>query len=183
MIYLLIYNIVDILSSEYKEYDKEKLKEFIIERIYKAFDANASVISAVLASGDRDINAIAKKVKALHEIVSQPNFKELFSTFKRVANISKDIDLDSDLCIDNTLFENDAEVTLYDEYEKVINTPYNNYKEKLEALFGLKEHLDRYFDDVMVNVEDEKIKANRQSMVATIYKTFKEIADIKEITV
>jgi len=176
-------NIVDILSSEYKEYDKEKLKEFIIERIYKAFDANASVISAVLASGDRDINAIAKKVKALHEIVSQPNFKELFSTFKRVANISKDIDLDSDLCIDNTLFENDAEVTLYDEYEKVINTPYNNYKEKLEALFGLKEHLDRYFDDVMVNVEDEKIKANRQSMVATIYKAFKEIADIKEITV
>jgi glycyl-tRNA synthetase beta chain len=35
----------------------------------------------------------------------------------------------------------------------------------------------------MVNVEDEKIKANRQSMVATIYKAFKEIADIKEITV
>ena len=175
--------ILEILSSEYQEYDKQKLKEFIIERIYKAFDANASVISAVLSSGDRDINSIAKKVQALNEIVSQPNFKELFATFKRVANISKDIELDDDLSIDTSLFENDAEVSLYDAYEKVANASYNSYKDKLEALFALKPYLDKYFDDVMVNADKVDTRINRQHMVATIYKTFKEIADIKEISV
>jgi glycyl-tRNA synthetase beta chain len=175
--------ILEILSSEYQEYDKQKLKEFIIERIYKAFDANASVISAVLSSEDRDINSIAKKVQALNEIVSQPNFKELFATFKRVANISKDIELDDDLSIDTSLFENDAEVSLYDAYEKVANASYNSYKDKLEALFALKPQLDKYFDDVMVNADNVDIRVNRQHMVATIYKTFKEIADIKEISV
>ncbi len=175
--------ILEILSSEYQEYDKQKLKEFIIERIYKAFDANASVISAVLSSEDRDINSIAKKVQALNEIVSQPNFKELFATFKRVANISKDIELDDDLSIDTSLFENDAEVSLYDSYEKVANASYNSYKDKLEALFALKPQLDKYFDDVMVNADKVDTRVNRQHMVATIYKTFKEIADIKEISV
>jgi glycyl-tRNA synthetase beta chain len=174
---------IDLLSQNYKEYNKAKLKEFIIERIYKSFDANASVISAVLESGDYDINNIYKKVKALNEIVSSENFKEQFSTFKRVANISKDIDLSQNLSIDTTLFENDAEVSLYNAYEQIINTTYDSYKAKLEALFALKPLLDRYFDDVLVNAEDSNLKTNRQHQVASIYKAFKEIADIKEISI
>ena len=174
---------IDLLSQNYKEYDKAKLKEFIIERIYKSFDANASVISAVLESGDYDINNIYKKVKALNEIVSSENFKEQFSTFKRVANISKDIDLSQNLSIDTTLFENDAEVSLYNAYEQIIDTTYDSYKAKLEALFALKPLLDRYFDEVLVNAEDSNLKTNRQHQVASIYKAFKEIADIKEISI
>ena len=100
-----------------------------------------------------------------------------------MANISKDVDLDADLSIDVTLFKEDAEVTLYNAYEKVINATYHNYKEELEALFGLKRELDGYFDDVMVNAEDEALKANRLNTIGSMYKTFKSIADIKEITV
>jgi len=53
----------------------------------------------------------------------------------------------------------------------------------LTAMFALKPKLDSYFNDVMVNAEDETVKTNRQNMVASIYKSFREIADIKEITV
>ena len=35
----------------------------------------------------------------------------------------------------------------------------------------------------MVNVDDEKIKHNRKSLIASIYKEFLDIADIKEITI
>jgi len=35
----------------------------------------------------------------------------------------------------------------------------------------------------MVNAQDTKIKTNRQHLIASIYKEFREIADIKEITV
>ena len=184
--YDLSFNIDDIillLKDAYNDFDTNLLVAFIIERINKSLDANPSVIAAVLASGERDINEIAKKVAALNEIVSSDTFKEQFSTFKRVANISKDVDLDSSLSIDTALFKEDAEITLYNAYEKVINQDYYDYKTELEALFGLKRELDGYFDDVMVNSDDEALKVNRLHMIGSVYKTFKDIADIKEITV
>ncbi|HSR74634.1 MAG TPA: glycine--tRNA ligase subunit beta, partial [Sulfurovum sp.] len=184
--YDLSFNIDDImtlLKGSYAPLDTEMLSDFIIERIYKSFEANPSVIAAVLASGERDINEIAKKVKALNDIVNQDTFKEQFTTFKRVANISKDVDLKLSLEIDITLFQEDAEVTLYNAYEKVINATYHDYKQELEALFGLKRELDGYFDDVLVNTEDEALKVNRLNTIGSIYKTFRTIADIKEITV
>ena len=174
---------LSLLKDAYAPFDLEALKAFIIERINKSLDANPSVIAAVLASGERDINEIAKKVAALNEIVADDAFKEQFSTFKRVANISKDVDLDADLSIDVSLFKEDAEVTLYNAYEKVIHQDYPDYKRKLEALFGLKRELDAYFDDVLVNAEDEELRRNRLHTIASIYKSFREIADIKEITV
>ncbi|MDQ7046932.1 MAG: glycine--tRNA ligase subunit beta [Sulfurovum sp.] len=176
-------DIITILKENYTDFDTHLLSEFIIERINKSLDANPSVIAAVLASGERDINEIAKKVEALNEIVSSDIFKEQFSTFKRVANISKDVNLDGNLSIDISLFKEDAEVTLYNAYEKVLNAQYTNYKEELEALFGLKRELDAYFDDVMVNTEDEALKNNRLNTIGSVYKTFKGVADIKEITV
>ena len=178
-----IEDVIALLKEEYAAFDLQLLSDFIIERIYKSFDANPSVIAAVLASGERDINEISKKVAALNEIVSSDVFKEQFSTFKRVANISKDVDLDAPMKIDTTLFAEDAEVTLYNAYEKVINATYKDYKEELDALFGLKRELDAYFDDVMVNTEDAALKANRLNTIGSIYKTFRDIADIKEITI
>jgi len=176
-------DMLTLLKGEYAPFDTDVLKAFILERINKSLDANPSVIAAVLASGELDINGIAKKVAALNEIVSSDEFKEQFATFKRVANISKDVDLDGDLSIDISLFKEDAEVSLYNAYEKVLNGEYPDYKTRLEALFGLKRELDAYFDDVLVNAEDEDLKRNRLHMIASIYKTFRDIADIKEITV
>ena len=176
-------DIITLLKGSYDEFDTKLLSDFIIERINKSLDANPSVIAAVLASGERDINEIAKKVSALNEIVSNDAFKEQFSTFKRVANISKDVDLDSSLSIDISLFKEEAEIVLYTAYVKVINQDYTEYKTQLEALFGLKRELDGYFDDVMVNTDDEALKANRLHTIGSVYKTFKDIADIKEITV
>lgn len=176
-------DVITLLKGSYDDFDTNVLSEFIVERINKSLDANPSVIAAVLASGERDVNEIAKKVSALNEIVNSDTFKEQFSTFKRVANISKDVNLEGDLSIDISLFKEDAEITLYNAYEKVLNATYHNYKQELEALFGLKRELDGYFDDVMVNTEDEALKANRLNTIGSVYKTFKSVADIKEITV
>ena len=176
-------DVVSLLKDAYDDFDTQRLSDFIIERINKSLDANPSVIAAVLASGERDINEIAKKVFALNDIVSSDTFKEQFSTFKRVANISKDVNLESALHIDTALFKEDAEVTLYNAYEKVINQDYPDYKTQFEALFGLKRELDGYFDDVMVNADEEVLKTNRLNTIGSVYKTFKDIADIKEITV
>jgi len=175
--------VIALLKESYASFDVEKLQAFIIERINKSLDANPSVIASVLASGERDINEIAKKVSALNSIVGNDAFKEQFVTFKRVANISKEVDLDGVLVIDTALFTEDAEVSLYNAYEKTVNTRYTDYKSRLEALFALKETLDRYFDKVLVNTDRQELRLNRQNMIASVYRSFKEIADIKEISI
>ena len=175
--------VLALLNEQYAPYEVEKLKEFMVERIKKSLEANPSVIMAVLESGEKDINEIAKKVSALNSIVSQPTFKEQFITFKRVANISKEVNLEESLLVDTSCFIEPIEHELYDEYISIMEKEYANYEDKLTAMFSLKPKLDRYFDDVMVNVEDEKVKNNRINSVASIYKSFREIADIKEISI
>ena len=175
--------IIEMLNELYEPYDIQKLITFIVERIKKSLDANPSVITAVLESGEQDINEIAKKVLALNSIVSSNDFKEQFSTFKRVANISKEINLDNELTVDKSLFVEPIENELYDEYNLTIDKEYNSYEDKLSAMFALKPKLDKYFDDVLVNAEDEALKNNRKNTIGSIYKSFRDIADIKEITI
>jgi glycyl-tRNA synthetase beta chain len=93
------------------------------------------------------------------------------------------VDLDENLAVDTALFVESIESDLCSEYQSVISKEYINYEDRLTALFSLKPKLDSYFDDVMVNAEDEKLKANRINSVASIYKSFREIADIKEISI
>ncbi len=168
------------LSSNYKPFELDALSSFMIERIYKSIDVNPSIIASVLASGERDVCEIFKKSLALESIVSRDDFKSISSTFKRVANISKD---DVRLTVDTTLFVQDEEKILYDEFMTVSNNTYGSYEERLSALFGLKNILDIYFDNVMVNSDNEVLKSNRQATIGAIYNSFKSIADIKEITI
>jgi glycyl-tRNA synthetase beta chain len=171
------------IKTEYQPFDIALLEEFFVERIYKNFDANPSIITSVLASGERDICQIQRKIEAVNAIVSTNSFKEIFSTFKRVANITKDVDLGSIGSVDVSLFESEYEHTLLRAFDKADALEAVNYEQKLDNLFSIKKELDQFFDNVMVNSEDEAIKNNRKTLIATIYKAFKNIADIKEITI
>ena len=177
-----IEKVFDDLAKNYKQVNNKKVKEFFIERLYQFFDVNPSVIKAVLSSGEKDITTIAKKIEALDKIVSSSEFKEIFTTFKRVSNIVKDVDINSNLGIDVSLFDKNEEKELYEAYKNVRDKEFSDYEVRLEELFSLKPFIDSFFDNVMVNVEDEKIKTNRKNLITSIYKTFKDIADIKEIT-
>jgi glycyl-tRNA synthetase beta chain len=171
------------LSSGYKTIDMQKLEKFFLERIKRYYKVNPSIIEAVLSTGERELLAMGKKIKALDNIANSEGFGEAFSTFKRVANITKDIDLSNDLNVDEKLFEDPSENELYKGYIEVTKQKYESYEEELDALLGLKPKLDRFFDSVMVNADDEAIKNNRKSLVASIYKSILNIADIKEVSI
>ena len=59
------------------------------------------------------------------------------------------------MAVNTTLFTQNEEKALYQEFENIIGRSYSDYEEKLSALFGLKDSLDTYFDKVMVNSDDE----------------------------
>ena len=171
------------LSVSYETIDGEKLENFFLERIKQSYKVNPSIIEAVLASGERELLRLGKKIEALNNLVNSEGFDEVSSTFKRVANITKDIDLLVDLNVDSKLFENSLEEALYTRYSEVSSKSYSSYEEELDALLGLKPELDSFFENVMVNVEDISVKNNRKSLIASIYKSILNIADIKEVSI
>jgi glycyl-tRNA synthetase beta chain len=171
-------------QKEYSNLDVSKLMEFFNERLFKIFNnVNPSVIKAVLASGESDILKITQKIDALNPIVNSKDFSNFSATFKRVANIIKDIDTNAILNVDASLFEDNEETALFEAYNSVVAKEYPNYEEELDALFGLKATLDNFFDNVFVNHENEAIKTNRKNLIGLVYQAFKNIADIKEITI
>ena len=172
------------LALGYDNIDMQKLESFFLERVKQYFKGvNPSIIEAVLASGERELLALGQKIKALNNIVNSEGFGEYSSTFKRVANITKDIDLSKGLGVNETLLLQDAEKVLNERYNEVTACGYESYELELDALLGLKPELDKFFDDVMVNVEDEAVKNNRKSLVASVYKSILKIADIKEVSI
>jgi len=175
-----IKKVVKDLEQNYQNLNTKEVVDFINERLYKFYNVNPTVIRAVLATGESNLLAIDKKVKLLNEVVDSEDFKELSTTFKRVANIVKDFDLES-IKVDENLFEKEEEKKLWMEFKKVKDI--KDLEKKLDFLVSLKPLIDKFFDNVMVNVEDEKIKHNRRSLIASIYKEFLDIGDIKEITI
>ena len=172
-----------LLAKDYAAFEMSKLEAFFLERVKQFYKVNPSIVEAVLASGERELLKIAKKIEALNNIVNSESFSEASSTFKRVANITKDIDLSQDMQVDARLFEQQAEDALYARYSEVTACRYDSYEAELDALLGLKPELDKFFEDVMVNAEDEAVKNNRKSLIASIYKSILNIADIKEVSI
>lgn len=174
------FNIKDFLNhiaQGYKQFDLNILLDFILERLYTFYDVNASFIKAVLNSKNYDIVHIDSSIKALMEIVNDGKFEQNFTTFKRLANIA----VKNDVKVDATLFNTQEEQNLYNVFVKC-----KEYKDDisvyLKNLFALKPQIDLFFDNVMINDQNELIKNNRQALVYEIYKEFLQIADIKEIS-
>lgn len=162
-------------AKEYKEFDLKLLQDFIFERLYTFYNLNPSFIKAVLNSQNTDIITIDESIKALAELSQKNNFSENFSTFKRLANIAQKTQTD----IDVSLFV-EVENKLYEAFKQSLKV--SDTKERLLNLFALKPQIDAFFDTVMINDKDEKLKNNRQALVYGIYEEFLKIADIKELS-
>jgi len=178
------HKLIENFKKIYSNFDTKVVIRFFEDRLTQVFKTiNPSVIKAVIQSGESDILKLSQKIQALNPIVVSKDFKELSTTFKRVANIIKDIDTSITLNIEEKLLQDEAEKDLYDNFKRIIKETYTTYDEKLEALLKLKSPLDRFFDDVFVNVDDKALKNNRKNLIGKVYQEFKTIFHIKEITI
>ena len=169
-------------APHYAAFDTAKLTQFILERLGAFYDVNASLITAVLASGERDLCAIDKRLVALGE-AKQDELGALGAIFKRVANITQGLSLDNLPEIRTEILNASEELELYHAFEALKARKYASLTEELHALLALREILDRYFDKVLVNAPDVALRDNRKALLARIYKEFLKIADFKEISI
>ncbi|MCI0402627.1 MAG: hypothetical protein L0212_03795, partial [Acidobacteria bacterium] len=56
-------------------------------------------------------------------------------------------------------------------------------EEALRQIASLRPQVDRYFDKVLVNVEDQALRENRLTLLAHLLREFSTVADFSEIVV
>ncbi|WP_395002951.1 glycine--tRNA ligase subunit beta [uncultured Helicobacter sp.] len=168
----------------------KKIESFFLERLENALPINPSIFRAALCGLDthnqpqRDINALIQNALTLHEVFANTQDKPaLLSTFKRVANICKDIDLSALDSINPALFTHDAESRLFESFMGIKNRSFTSRLEHTQALFALKNPLEAFFENVLVNDKDECSRANRYALIGGIYREFLTIGDIAQIAI
>ena len=57
-----------------------------------------------------------------------------------------------------------------------------DYKEAMKSLIDLKDSIDAFFNNVMVNVDDEKVKRTRLALIRRVRLLFLSVADISYLS-
>lgn len=163
----------------YQPLDISLIEDFFIERFEGIMALNPSIYRSVLSSGEREVCAIILKASALNRFFENANKEAFISTFKRVANITKE--MKNAQKINQSLLKQPEELHLYEAYEAIEKRSFGSIDEKIQALFSLKKPLDAFFQNVLVNDSDDSIKENRKNLIFSIYQKFLQVGDVKEI--
>ncbi|GAA7087785.1 glycine--tRNA ligase subunit beta [Helicobacter pylori] len=171
----------------YQSFDLEVLEKFLLERFNNLIDCNPSIIRSVLNTNERDIVKIIQKVKALKRFLDDPKNAQkkelLFSAFKRLANINKDRNPNESSEFSISLFKEPQEHALFEAFNAIKTSAFESLDSKIEAYFGLHAPLEEYFKSVLVMDKDIEIQKNRKNFLWSVYQSFLEIGDIKEIAI
>jgi len=105
---------------------------------------------------------------------------------KRISNILKKSDVTDIKIVDDNLLAEESEITLaksLNDYQKRLTPMIKNrdYKSALTELAGLRENVDNFFDNVMVNCDDNATKMNRLALLSSLSALFLQTADISKL--
>ena len=132
-----------------------------------------------------------QKVAALDTLKQAPDFEPLAVAFKRVVNIIKksDLDITKDLsaAVNTDLFEDPCETELYQAVREVGTSVSNHmnlgkFEKALLDIATLRDPVDRFFDDVLVMADDERIRHNRLALLGLIAALFENLADFSKLS-
>ena len=157
-------------------------------------------VNAVLAAGWDNVPDVARRLEAVRAVRPTADFEPLAASFKRIKNILKQAGVEdmkqadptaseesianrqemSPRNVDITLFGDPAERQLWDAKAalKIEGLP---YREALEQIATLRPKVDEFFNKVLVNAPDARVRENRLALLAGLLAEFSSIADFSEI--
>jgi glycyl-tRNA synthetase beta chain len=163
------FRIDDLATGELRDFMRERIQYYFREvRGYKYDEVNA-----VVAAGITTLTDVEARLTALSNVRPTEDFEPLAASFKRIRNILKDFAPTGKL--DESMLEAGPESELHHAAKKL------GASATLEQIATLRPHVDKFFDKVMVNVEDPKLRENRLTFLYELLKEFSTIADFSEI--
>ncbi len=163
----------------------ERLEFYLKEARGYAYD----VVNAVLAAGAEDVVDAIARAEAVSKVRGSEDFESISTAFKRTKNILRQAAENQRRIADHL-----DPLQLKEEPEKDLSRlipqtsatveklrEMRNYEAALIEIAKLRPAVDKFFDKVMVMVEDDHLRANRLALLQTLVKEFSTIADFSEI--
>lgn len=153
--------------------------------IFKDKGFSAQEVDAVLAANPATPLEVPARLEAVRAFSQMEEAQALAAANKRIGNILKK-STQAIKEVDAALFEEDAEKTLFDALvavEPQVQSLYAEgaYTDVLKLLAPMKTPVDKFFEDVMVNVENEAIRQNRLALLARLHRTMNLVAELSRL--
>ena len=153
----------------------QDITEFFKQRVVNVLSEKYSkdLISYEIDLEDSVVK-LDERLAVLSELSNTEHFKTLINLLKRVKNIVKE-EKDNDTLLDESLFEKEEERNLYkfsNELEALENQEFSVY---IKTLLEKSDIIDEYFDNVIINTENSKIKNNRIALMKKIENSIEKI--------
>ncbi len=175
----LSHQILDLLS-----FFHDRLKVYLRDK-----GARHDLIDAVISPEADDLLLVTSRVAALGIFLDSEDGRNLLAGTKRAANILAAEEKKGTTvaeAVDPALLREPAEKKLFD----AVNQAEKNAGEAIQkqdfsaamlALSALREPVDSFFEAVLVNDEDEAVRANRLALLARIREATGQVADFSKI--
>lgn len=153
--------------------------------IFKDKGFSAQEVDAVLAANPATPLEVPARLEAVRAFSQMEEAQALAAANKRIGNILKK-STEAIKEVDAALFEEEAEKTLFDALvavEPQVQSLYGQgaYTDVLKLLAPMKAPVDKFFEDVMVNVENEAIRQNRLALLARLHRTMNLVAELSRL--
>jgi glycyl-tRNA synthetase beta chain len=165
-----------------------ELNAFLLERLRFLLERRGFApdeIESVLTTDCRDVADAADRVAAVAAVRAKEDFVPLATAFKRIQNILVQAE-ESHGEPDPALMSEDAERSLAMDYlqakdmlDDLIGK--RQYADALSVMASLGQSLDRFFTEVMVLTDDEKVRRNRVALLRAMRDQFFRVARFSEI--
>ena len=172
----------------------ERLKTYLKENQNLKGDIINIVIDEYLVNLDKhrycNILYLYKKISFLSHYIDNKENQELLNLYKRSANIlSKEEKKDGKKFsgeVSRLHLKNKDEKALYLSSKKISHkfkklTANGHFEEAFALISSLSEPLTKFFDNVLVNDEDNSIRENRLKILNKVVETFNYVADLSKL--
>jgi glycyl-tRNA synthetase beta chain (EC 6.1.1.14) len=165
---------------------QDDVVDFLLGRFrtwYQEQGIAVDVIQAVLARRPTKPVDFDLRVKAVTEFRNLAAADALAAANKRVSNILAKVEGELPSDVNVSLLSEDAERALANAIDSAKKASAaalqaGNYTEALSSLASLQEPVDAFFDNVMVNADDDAVRQNRLALLQNLRELFLQIADI-----
>ena len=172
----------------------KELNIFILERLKnysKEKNIRLDIIESSILTNDIDELYIGyKKAEVLNKHINKDLGQEVVGIYKRSSSILNSEIIKNKLELSNSvdvgLFKNDFEKNLYKKIQEIkkyfLNAGKNDdFDENLKELFKFKQDVNLFFDNVIVNDQNQLIKKNRLELLNLLCKSFDNFFNFSKI--
>lgn len=175
-----------------KHESRQKIYSFIVERMKASLieDFDTRIIDALsrplLEDHLINVRNFAGKIAHALKQNGKGSLLEALVPYKRAKNLTQNWQNKEELNIN--LFRANEELSLYENLKNVENKVRefkrnSDYENLLLTLASLAEPMSKFFENVMVNDPDEKLKNNRLTLLSRLCFMYEEVADFSLIQV